>query len=295
MQDEEHPENNSGNRSGVSRRNCLKKVGTAAGAIALGSNIAVARSPGHHNSEELLHKVVKQARKIREKTGSHERYVQHIKNSPLEMEHQWGTWKVPQVSQSPDDVTTQELPQSAFSHSLTLSYTCESNEMVMDYRWNHDYVCPPNNYDGKEPRDIAGLHWQTDDYTYLKDTKFTGEYVYLDEDDGDIETHGLVAEYDDKNHAHDASNGSTDCGVSMSSYFGGTVYIENSDPPYSRTVNMDYYHYYNSTSCSITGVSIGSDGVISVSMDCSNNVENWHIQGYEDEEIANDTCCENCT
>ena len=211
------------------------------------------------------------------------------------MEHQWGTWNVPQVGGSSDGVSTEKLPQSSFSHSLTLSYTCNSDEMVVDYMWTHDYVCPPNNYDGEAPRDVAGLHWQTDDYTYLKGTKYTGEYVFLDKDDGDIETNGLVAEYEDGNHAHDVSNGSTSCGVTMSSYFGGTVYIENSDPPYSRTVNMDYYHYYNSIDCGITGVSLSADGVIDVSMDCWDNVENWHIQGYEDEEIANDTCCTNCT
>lgn len=281
------------NEKQTKRRSVLKQFGTGLVGVGLGTGVVGAHGSDYHNSEEYLDKIVEQARRIRQKTGSQERYVEHIRNSELAMHRRWGTYEVP--SHSSGEVSTQELAKSYFHHELTLTYTCDPDVLSFDYQWEHQNVCPPNLREGEDPRDVAGLHWQTDDYTYMDGSKSVGANTYLDKDDGDIETNGVVAEYDDAQDTYDETHGDTDCGVTVSSYLAGKVYIENNDAPRTRAWNMDYYHYYNDTDCSIDGVTLGSDGVIQVSFSCNKDVDNWHIQGYQEEDTATDSCCSNCT
>jgi len=277
----------------LNRRAALKQLGAGLTVTSFGTGIVGASGSDYHNSEEYLDKIIEQARQIRQKTGSQERYLNHIRKSELATHRRWGTYEVPPLSSS--DVSTEELAKSYFHHELTLSYTCDPDVLAFDYRWEHENVCPSNLRDGEDPRDVAALHWQTDDYTYKADSKVVGYNTYLDKDDGDIETNGLAAEYDDAQDSYEETNRDGACGVTVDSFLGGKVYIENDDDPRTRAWNMDYYHYYKNTNCSIDSVSLSSTGGISVSFSCSKDVANWHIQGYQEEDTADEGCCPDCT
>ncbi|ADD05835.1 uncharacterized protein Nmag_2270 [Natrialba magadii ATCC 43099] len=138
--------------------------------------------------------------------------------------------------------------------------SCDFTEVYADFSFEHSNLEDSNTY-GAKPKDVIGIHFDSQYYSRINNTSYRGSYVCtprFDSSCGDYSPTGIGFEYDDD--AHDDASTTTD---SMSSYCGVKLYKEDtSSPPETRHVSFAYSHNYGSVS--FNGFSVGFPKGVSI-------------------------------
>lgn len=269
-----------------SRRNVLKSTGLAAATVGSFSAVVTAKQ------EESPQKKYEAALRVREKTGSNEKFRNVLKQGNAKIAtddvSETKVWRTSSAEEG--EFTTQKLQKADFNLSMTMTSYNNSHPYV-DLHWEITVDYDLQNNDGGElPADIIGLTFEPRDYDF-------DDYAYGGNSTNKRDSGYMGATYEYSDITCEDYN---DAGASCPPEIGTTVTVkdsagmrikpdETSDPSY-RKVYADYYHTWNQTE--IDSVGIESAGQITVNL--SNNDKKWTRPleaSISEDELTYENCC----
>jgi len=223
---------------GLDRRTFLRNAGASA--------IALSTATGVGSAEPGFHEIIEQAQQIRVKTGSQERFLQHLRKHDLGVVNKHDRYSVPK--QASNDVSTQELDDANLDTNLSLVYRyyqCSLDDIYTEYSWDW------SNTDGfgEPPKDYISLGWPTDHYDYQSQTNGGSDTSLFDRSNS---LNGAIWDYED----NQISSGGSDY-----SYAG--CYLKETTTDQDRHIGGKYRHTFQDVE--ITGWGFSSDGSVSMS------------------------------
>lgn len=247
----------------ITRRNVLKSAGLSAVTVVGSGSVVSAATPndtdGHYQ----------RAIELRNRSGNHQVFLRYLRNHDFEVQTKHFETEISRgggdISAQYDDPATNS---SGFSVDISLSNHCSlDNRMFIDYYWTFHNVDARDDGDatathrGYDPYDAAGIYWSSTDYSRVTNTEYSDSYALVGGAYGDYNSNGIAWEYQDRKHYLDKQEANNyHYTGDISSYAGCQVSRESpEDPAYTRSVQIDYIHTFNS--CSFTGVSVGTGGV----------------------------------
>lgn len=269
--------------AGIKRRRCLQAMAATGGIIAPTQTGIVGAVSG-----KSIEKRYQSALRIRENKGQ-EAFYEHLERVGLSYDRKIQRYKVGESGSN--GPSAQSINSDELELDSGLVYDCDnSRHIYTDMWWKIKNLCAGSDNFTWWPEDVVGFTWAETDYKYITSTAYTGDYVCYKESNSECGEYksdgGIAALYDAYRQSHDES---ASCGGSISSYFGGKLYIRSDDePPYTRRIDTHYKHYYEDmSSCSLPDISFGT-GIMVSWPDC--NPDTWTKEVYETEDHAHDTC-----
>lgn len=276
-------DDNKNSQPSINRRRCLQAMAATGGLLASTQTGIVGAA-----SETSFEKRYQSALHVREDKGQ-EAFFEHLERVGLSYDRKIERYKV-RESES-NGPGAQSIDSGELDLDSSLVYDCDnSSHIYTDMWWKINNLCAGSDNFASWPEDVVGFTWAETDYKYITGTAYTGDYVCYKESNsecGNYDSDGGIAALYDAYYQSEAEGAS--CGGSISSYFGGKLYIRSDDePPYTRRVDAHYKHYYQSMeSCSLPDISFGT-GIMVSWPDCSPNT--WTKEVYETEDQAHYTC-----
>lgn len=237
----------------------------------LGSTAVAGSVPTVGSAKPEFRKIIDQAHRIREKTGSQQRFLKYLRSHGLTVANQRTEYVVPAQSEG---ISTAEISENYLDVELTLVYNyyqCSLENIYTEYSWTWDV----QSGNGETPKDFISLGWPSDHYDYDSETHGSNVNHY----DRDNDLTGSVWKYDDSH----LSAGDTD-----SSYAG--CYLKETTTDQDRHVGGKYRHTWNSIE--LDSITYSSDGVVEVTFE--NTTDRWKSgfeKIYESEAEHNTTNC----
>ncbi|WP_276300026.1 hypothetical protein [Halorussus lipolyticus] len=230
-----------------SRRNILRTFGAGIASTGFaGSALGAAKKEVQKKRKDSFDKAFEQARQIREKTGSQEKFVRFLTSQGFKVAREDRTFQMP-TGEKGGDVSTQDFQKSELSTSMTLTEGCDSDYMYVDYHVDIDADETSGPVGANGPDDIT-LSWDEDHFRVV-DYRW-----YCSADNGSIKTtalNGLDWEYKDRE--------ACPIGCDVSWACGGKLKKKVTDQ--ERAVRGVYHHTWNDTEFKGFGVSSGG-GVV---------------------------------
>lgn len=236
----------------TSRRKMLKIAGSGLVMGGLGTTASAS------SSKKELSKIYEQARKVRRKSDSQERFIQYLQAHDIELTIEESMAKKPihaKTSES-EDVSTEKVESADLMNSLVIGD--DGADAFADYCVNIS-----GGYGtGERADDALSLSWPSDDY----DLKSNGAYI----EDGPRVTlrqsgfNGAYWSYED-NYA---------CGYGCDATFYVGVNLERLTDETPRKVQATYQSLWNDDTW-VSGMSVGLDGSVTFSLtqDSETNIE----------------------
>ena len=197
------------------------------------------------------HRVIEQARRVRRRTGSVERFREYLRARGFGVAGVDRTYTVRK-----GDVSTQKLDEADLSISISLADACYGGgQYWADLYW--DWADSDWDDGGEAPADIAGFHWDSQDWYVADDDYYTDGAVSYRKSGPE----GVAFDFDDS-AGDGGDNHSCTCMVRTK---------DDSIDPYARQVFADYIHTYSNVT--ISGVGISTSGL---TVNLSDESEKWH-------------------
>jgi hypothetical protein len=217
----------------TSRRNVLKTAGAGLATVTGVSTIG--------SAEPSFQELLDRAHRIREKTGSQERFLSYLRKHGLSVGNVRTHHKVPAQADG-DDVSTQKLVEDDLYTNISLIYEyfqCSRTNTYTEYSWEWDV----NSGGGESGDDLVSIGWAKDHYDY--DSQESGERVnHYESTDGQ------------NSHAWKYDDSQLGSGDSHWSYVGCNISEHSTNEV--RHIGAKYRHTYEETT--VTGIYTTFDG-----------------------------------
>lgn len=257
-----------------SRRKFLAAAGSGVGAVLTASGAVRAR-----NDREEFRRVIEQSHRVREKTGSQQRWYEFLRNRGLTGTTTHYTYQLPAKASS-DGVSTQEIQsETELNIWLTLWYNCETDEYYAEQNWTYDDSADGCSYcsDGAPPVDVTGFGW---DYQWwdlasysISEATTTSSNGYVSVDEDSFDGTGPAFRVNDEDIWWDGNEGNT--------FYGGCYIVPVGDATEDeRRIQGSYTHTWNSIE--ITGISVSFPAGVSVSV--SDTTYTWRTTTENDQD-----------
>lgn len=217
----------------LTRRRTLQSIGAGVVGISGITNLPIVRA----EKESHLDKHYKKALKIREKTGSREKFIKYL-NKHLDVSESRKSVAIT-TNQSDDGYSIQYYPEYRINGYLTMTYDgCDSGYVYTDFEWQFEQGGFP-----EDPHDLASLHWASNHFSRVPDTEYGGPYVCVDNYCANKSSTGFAARFDEVGYVNNSSEPNDGDGIDIKSNFGLKAQkIDNNIDPQSRFMTADYKH-----------------------------------------------------
>lgn len=222
------------------RRTFLKSL---AGAGTVAGLPAVAKS-----TKAAGPSVYEQALRLREKTGSVEKFRNFLVKRGASIATDDRTYEIVKPSSSDDASAQYDKSQLDMQMTMTEYISASSYDLYVDLDFDVTYSLN----DGDAPADVVGLGWEAREYDY-GDEHYSSDYVSWNK----FSTTGAMWNYHDEND---------DCHCQKSRNVGCRIEPEEGDE-FTRHVNASFVHVYSSAN--IKSITMGTDGTVTVTLEDS--------------------------
>lgn len=260
-------------KKNVTSRRSLLKIGAAAASVAAAPGIVGATSGGRPSNSERADRIHSKALKIRERTGSQERFKEYLSNHADHFQSHQQSFQVG----SDDGVSSQEWRSTAFDNDLMLTYydSCASGDPYAYF----DYYITIDSGEGwgEGGPDQISLGWADHHYRYEEGS------AYYDSDMDNMSLkkeslNGVDWEWKDGKSCYNY------CGT-KDFYVGCKAQLLTTDQ--ERAVEANYWDMYDRAT--VDSVSFSSSGDISFTFSTTGN-QDQHAYKIEEDSDAYSGC-----